>query len=284
MSTMKRITIGAAAIAASAALTAGGLQFADAANYSIDDYGPNPHASNSVHESWGAAAWPNCPTDISPAGYADLPVHVRTDLAPLAKELLKKTEEMGYDLKPDETGAFNCRAIRGSNKPSNHSRGLAIDLNWNSNPMGSTFVSDIPPAVVKMWEESGFYWGGRYEGRPDAMHFEYIGSKADVQVYLDKLGGGDGGGGDDPAPDPDPDSKYDWCYEGPQTKISKGSQGGAVKDAQCLLNLAGHDAGTIDGVFGAKTDAAVRSFQKSKGLEVDGIVGPKTWAALGHKG
>lgn len=35
-----------------------------------------------------------------------------------------------------------------------------------------------------------------------------------------------------------------------------------------------------DGVFGAKTDAAVRAFQKTNGLTVDGIVGRKTWAVL----
>ena len=37
---------------------------------------------------------------------------------------------------------------------------------------------------------------------------------------------------------------------------------------------------TADSAFGPKTDAGVRWFQKSKGLTVDGRVGPKTWAAL----
>jgi len=38
---------------------------------------------------------------------------------------------------------------------------------------------------------------------------------------------------------------------------------------------------TADGIFGTGTDTAVRAFQRSNGLTADGIVGPKTWAALG---
>lgn len=62
--------------------------------------------------------------------------------------------------------------------------------------------------------------------------------------------------------------------------LRNGSRGDEVKALQTALTAAGFDAGTADGIFGPKTDAAVRAFQESKGLGVDGIVGPKTMAAL----
>lgn len=54
-----------------------------------------------------------------------------------------------------------------------------------------------------------------------------------------------------------------------------GSKGIEVKNLQTKLNL------IADGIFGRLTEEAVRDFQRSKGLTADGIVGPKTWAALG---
>jgi peptidoglycan hydrolase-like protein with peptidoglycan-binding domain len=68
-------------------------------------------------------------------------------------------------------------------------------------------------------------------------------------------------------------------------EVKQGSQGDAVRGVQeefQFRNLSG-DPGKglqVDGIFGPKTDAAVRAFQMDKHLSVDGIVGPKTWSAL----
>jgi hypothetical protein len=59
-----------------------------------------------------------------------------------------------------------------------------------------------------------------------------------------------------------------------------GARGDDVRQLQQLLRSAGFDPGPADGIFGAKTDAAVRAFQGSRGLAVDGKVGPMTLAAL----
>jgi hypothetical protein len=62
--------------------------------------------------------------------------------------------------------------------------------------------------------------------------------------------------------------------------LRRGSTGEAVRDLQSLL--VGHGA-TLDsdGIFGSLTKQAVLDFQARSGLDVDGIVGPKTWDALG---
>ena len=66
--------------------------------------------------------------------------------------------------------------------------------------------------------------------------------------------------------------------------LMRGMTGGLVRELQRHLVAEGHlrpaDAATGPGVFGPRTEAAVRAFQGREGLPVDGVVGPRTWAAL----
>ena len=57
--------------------------------------------------------------------------------------------------------------------------------------------------------------------------------------------------------------------------LAEGAQGSEVTAVQKALGL------SASGAFDAKTEAAVERFQRSKGLAVDGVVGPQTKAALG---
>ena len=56
--------------------------------------------------------------------------------------------------------------------------------------------------------------------------------------------------------------------------VQRGSTGDAVMAVQLVLKV------SVDGDFGASTQAAVRSFQSAHGLSVDGVVGTNTWNAL----
>ena len=61
----------------------------------------------------------------------------------------------------------------------------------------------------------------------------------------------------------------------------QGSSGSVVTKIQQTLKNAGYYTYTVDGIFGSRTTAAVKKFQKAYGLTVDGICGAQTLAALG---
>ena len=61
----------------------------------------------------------------------------------------------------------------------------------------------------------------------------------------------------------------------------KGSSGAVVREIQTRLKNWGYYSGAVDGVYGSKTEEAVRWFQRKNGLSVDGQVGNLTLAALG---
>lgn len=81
---------------------------------------------------------------------------------------------------------------------------------------------------------------------------------------------------DAPAPPPPPP------VPGARPTIRLGSTGPAVAELQNILNrwYPALPALAADGQFGARTEARVRYLQKRAGLAVDGVAGPRTWAAL----
>jgi peptidoglycan hydrolase-like protein with peptidoglycan-binding domain len=72
--------------------------------------------------------------------------------------------------------------------------------------------------------------------------------------------------------------------------LRRGSRGDDVARVQDVLKFSsvtreymgfdGYYFGVVDGDFGAKTEAAVKAFQKDRDLLVDGVIGAKTWEAL----
>lgn len=66
----------------------------------------------------------------------------------------------------------------------------------------------------------------------------------------------------------------------PPRTICKGMDGPDVSALQVLLLAHGYTIRTISGVFDEATEISVRKYQTDHSLDVDGIVGPKTWASL----
>lgn len=180
-----------------------------------------------------------------------------------------------YAPRPGDTGAFCCRKITGGSGYSLHAYGVAADYNWNSNPFRADgqLVTDMPKrmvdAIVGIRTKGGqavFRWGGAFTSVKDAMHFEVVASKSELQrgiewstVRMTK---------------PNPKKPNTWPV------LQLNDAGPTVKALQKRLAKLGFDPGTVDGEFGKSTRTAVREFQKSRALDVDGTVGLQTWAAL----
>lgn len=62
--------------------------------------------------------------------------------------------------------------------------------------------------------------------------------------------------------------------------VRRGSRNTYVLILQDALNALGYTTYTLDGIFGGNTENAVRGFQRSVGLSVDGICGCNTWRQL----
>jgi hypothetical protein len=168
------------------------------------------------------------------------------------------------------------RKIRGSaTQVSNHASGTAIDLNAPRHPLGAvgTVPERLRPAIAAAAAKYGLRWGGTYTGRKDEMHFEVIVGKARMQQIVHAL------------QHPTPSSHQTKPAAGARPTIQVGSTHPLyVKDVQRRLrsNYPSYAKGVVvDGVFGAKTEAAVKEFQRRSHLASDGIVGPATWKALG---
>jgi peptidoglycan hydrolase-like protein with peptidoglycan-binding domain len=67
-----------------------------------------------------------------------------------------------------------------------------------------------------------------------------------------------------------------------QRTLRLGDTGSDVRTVQVVMNSQHCGPLVEDGIFGPKTQAAVKKYQGERGLVADGIVGPKTWARINH--
>ena len=75
---------------------------------------------------------------------------------------------------------------------------------------------------------------------------------------------------------------YNIFFRDNSQALSKyGSRGNEVTQIQTKLKRWGYYTGSVDGIYGSKTVAAVKYFQRKNGLTVDGIAGPATLKAMG---
>ena len=97
--------------------------------------------------------------------------------------------------------------------------------------------------------------------------------------------------GEEPAPDPptpepptpEPPEPYDYCDIEDIRILGIDDEGNDVAMLQAMLQEKGYDleyCGGCDGIFGDGTEETVMKYQRNNGLDVDGVVGAKTWKSL----
>ena len=188
----------------------------------------------------------------------------------------------GY--RPDSRWAYNCRLIEGTDQPSLHSAGIAVDIDPDENPYseGDPFAGKIGPdhvaAALAIRNTGGarvWSWGGHWS-KPDRMHFQLDRGPAAMDVDWRTVPGGE-----------DDDGGGDRDLEEDEMVLSKGMKSPAVKRFQeCLL---GWDPKALpkdgaDGIYGSETVDWVGRFQESFGLEKNGRIDGVTAALLVAQG
>lgn len=208
-------------------------------------------------------------------GHPAVKLPLRADVAPL---LLEMARWWFVNIEPPVipgSWGYAYRPVRGGIRMSNHASGTAIDLNAPKHALGKvgTVPANKRAAISQKAASLGLRWGGDYTGRKDEMHFEVVVSLATARNLVAKLQA-------KPAPPPKPAP----TPTGKPT-LRQGSEGDSVRVIQRTLNrwYPTMSRLTEDGKFGPATRARVMYFQQRSHLIADGVVGPRTWVALGFK-
>jgi len=110
-----------------------------------------------------------------------LKIHRNNGVAEKLAQVSKALDELPAELKKyvmNTSGTFNWRMISGTNRLSNHSFAVAIDINtqhadyWQWSKGEYRYKNSIPHEIVEIFEKHGFIWGGKWY-HYDTMHFEY---------------------------------------------------------------------------------------------------------------
>ena len=176
-----------------------------------------------------------------------------------------------------------CRKVGGSGSWSFHAYGLALDIaapynpSGDPNPLPSPFR--VPNGTGARLSHLGIEWGGDWSrSSVDRMHLEVHLWPEEIRAILGGPGGGGGGTGTNTFPLPS------GCYYGPYSGPAESISGSGRNDEQYRdgLRRAQRMMGVeADGYYGPITAAAVRNWQASHALSVDGLIGPDTWRSYG---
>lgn len=121
-------------------------------------------------------------------------VTVRPAIVSAVKALNTVLKAYKYATRYADTGAYNCRHTA-SGSWSLHAYGIAMDINWQSNPYSSRLRTDMfdygdgrmPYRICAIRTNNGkqvFNWGGFWSGSKDSMHYEIVCSPSDLRTGI----------------------------------------------------------------------------------------------------
>jgi hypothetical protein len=182
----------------------------------------------------------------------------------------------GYYARPADTDSYNCRQITGGRGLSLHAFGIALDINWGSNPYRRTpsgrriryssaptqylraldvkrdlADTDTVPAMIRdvlairaTASRTLFDWGGSWRTSKDPMHFQLNVTPAELAAGID------------------------WetvVRHEERVFVRRGDQGPTVETYQRkLARLSAVHPGEPDGDYGSQTARSVEAFQRSR--------------------
>ncbi len=162
---------------------------------------------------------------------------------------------------------YSYRKNRNANNLSCHASGTGVDYNATRHPNGkkNTFTPPQRVEIKKICAEvdNVVRWGGMFTGTPDDMHLEIIGTASQVARVAARI-------------------RAQGNPSTPDSLLRQGASGDRVRRLQAWFNAVfpSYSRLAVDGEFGTATTTVVKEFQSRMGLDVDGVVGPRTEAAM----
>lgn len=179
---------------------------------------------------------------------------------PKVKELQQLLKAKGFNPGPID-GVFGSGTLQAVISFQKYQRlnadGVVDSTTWKALSSVPT-PKEEPPSAVSLLDSYKFYRGLPHQDQAIAWLQEQVSKQALEQFS----------------------QKWRNLPSQPFLPLQEGAVGSEVKQLQQHLQQQGFNPGSIDGVFGAGTKAAVIAFQKSQGIFADGIVGEKTWTTL----